>query len=209
MHNYAPAFQYTIEALLGRKPEDVAAKAGADYNPGTQSFHVVSFGQPVTIQTPEYKVTFGDTDNILILEWRLVLLHYLLNADGTPLSGELAHFRSMPGGNSYEEPFQNRSVNFLAGAICNKPVANIQEVCAQLGGRLEKSSADVQAVFDLAPRFPVTLQIWRTDDEMKGSASILFDKRAPHYLPTEDMAVTASLVARFMVKQYKAMFPNG
>lgn len=203
---YAPAFDLARDAILGRNPLEVAECAAVSYDEAAREFRFQSFGESLVVSLPECRVTFAGTDDIPILEWRLCALHYLGTADGAALSGELAHFRKMPGGNPYEPAFKKRSVNILRGTICNKPAQNIKPVCEALGGRLLQGNADVHAVFDFAPRFPINVQIWTRDEEMEGSANILFDARAGSYLPTEDMAVTASVISRFLMKQYNLMF---
>lgn len=205
---YAPAFTYAREAILAREPRETAERAGVAFDEAAQAFRFESFGQSLTVSLPDCRVTFAGTDDIPTLEWRLCALHYLATADGAALSGELIHFRKMPGGNPYEPSFRNRSINILKGTICDKPVENVKKACEALGGRLEKSVADVQVVFDFAPRFPITVQIWAKDEEMEGNANVLFDSRAGSYLPTEDMVVTASVISRFLMKTYYGMFPQ-
>lgn len=200
--NYAPAFTYTREAILARDPRELAQCADVSYDEATQSFRVESLGQRLTVTLPSCRVTFSGTDDVPTMEWRLCILHYLARADGTALSGELAHFRKMQGGNAYEPSFLKRSVNILKATVCNKSPDDIKRVCEELGGRLEEGNPDVQAVFYLAPRFPIMVQMWMEDEEMDGTANILFDSRAGNYLPTEDMAVSASVLSRFIMKQY-------
>jgi hypothetical protein len=90
--------------------------------------------------------------------------------------------------------------NSLAGSNVNTD--KVRDACLALGGRLEKG-AGIQATFPMLPRFPVTVQIWPGDEEMAGSANILFDASATNYLHIEDVVVAGDLVARFLVQHYE------
>ncbi len=203
MGNYTPAFNFAKDAVNKKGPAEIAKLAGVSYDESTNIISFESFGQKLNVKLPECDVRFAETNELPLLEWRISALHYLANANGSPVSEKLAHFRQMPGGNAYETPFKNRSVNMLSAIVSRKPQSDTVKICEMLGGKIEKSSADVQAVFNFAPNFPITVQIWLADSEIEGSANILFSESAKNYLPTEDMAVVASLIARFIVKQFK------
>lgn len=44
------------------------------------------------------------------------------------------------------------------------------------------------------------------DEEIGGSANILFDASADCYLHTEDIAAAGNLVSYFLIKQYEMMY---
>jgi len=63
----------------------------------------------------------------------------------------------------------------------------------------------LQATLFLLPRFPVTVQLWPGDEEMAGSANVLFDASATHYLHIEDIVAAGDQVARFLVRHYELL----
>ncbi|HJW76693.1 MAG TPA: DUF3786 domain-containing protein, partial [Thermoleophilia bacterium] len=59
--------------------------------------------------------------------------------------------------------------------------------------------ADVAHAFDVLPRARMAVLLWRSDEDFPARASILFDAAASHYLPTEDLAGLADVLARRLV----------
>ncbi|MDA8226817.1 MAG: DUF3786 domain-containing protein [Desulfitobacterium hafniense] len=68
-------------------------------------------------------------------------------------------------------------INPLAKTLSHGPAGQIQQACLKFAARLEET-ADVCAIFDFLPRFPVTVKLWLKDEEVEGSANILFDASA-------------------------------
>jgi len=48
------------------------------------------------------------------------------------------------------------------------------------------------------------VKIWMKDEELPGSANILFDSSANHYMHTEDIALAGELVVEFLIKQFES-----
>ena len=203
--NYQPSFMHAHDLITGRGPYETASLCSCGYDADTGLFTLPSLSETLTVSYPECEVLFSGTDTAPVADWRLVVLHYLGTASGVMPSGELAHFRQMPGGRAYESAFDNRSVSILEKTICPLPIDTVKGICLSLGGKVKDSgSADVQAEFLFAPLLTITLQVWLTgEDDIAGGGgvSILFDKRASYIVPTEDMAVAASLLARFIMKE--------
>lgn len=71
-----------------------------------------------------------------------------------------------------------------------------------------EEGADICAKIPLFPRFSLTIKLWLGDDEIKGSANILFDISANHYLDTEAINEAGIMVSYFLIKQYKLMYKS-
>ena len=131
----------------------------------------------------------------------ILALHYLVTADGAPESGKLAGFAELPGGAAYLGPFNGRVVDRVARKIGNHPTAFLK--CGMdLGGR-RTDLGDAAMIFPVFPRVPVTIALWRGDEELPPGASVSFDRNVSHYLSTEDVVVTCEeLLSRlFKIKQ--------
>jgi hypothetical protein len=98
-----------------------------------------------------------------------------------------------------------KSIDPLAKYFSQEPVEQIKAACLKLDASIEES-ADVCAKIPLFPRFPLTIKIWLGDDEIKGSANILFDMSANHYLDTEAINEAGIMVSNFLIEQYKLMY---
>jgi len=83
-------------------------------------------------------------------------------------------------------------------------VQKLCEVCAALGGEIYRSNttADLSVKLDFLPRFPVYIRLWMSDDEVRGSGVMLFDKQCLHYLGEMDLHICAPLISRYLIKHY-------
>ena len=184
----------------------MAATSGCEYDPQQEAFNLVSLGQPLSVSYPQGEVLFQGTNISPFWEWRLLVLNYLWRSDGAPLAGELVSFRQLKHGHVFYPAFEKMGIAQLATSLAGSNVNTdlVREACLALGGRLERG-AGIQAMFPMMPRFPVTVQIWLGDEEMAGSANILFDPSATNYLHIEDVVVAGDQVARFLAWHYEVL----
>ena len=70
----------------------------------------------------------------------------------------------------------------------------LERRCRSLGAELLPSNADFCARFDFAPRYPIWLKVWFSDEEFPASGRLLLDESAPHYLTIEDAVTVGSLI---------------
>lgn len=200
--HYKSAFNQSLRHFSKLDPLEMAAKSGADYDPATGSFTVASFGQSIAVSYPDGRVTFSGTSLLPVMGWRLVALNYLGRADGSQLSGREISYRELDNGMVFFNAFQRESIHPLAGWIAGKAPGAVVEAAAALGGTV-RSGADITAVFQALPRFPVFVKLWFPDDELPGSANVLFDAAANRYLHTEDIAVIGGYASAFLIKEYQ------
>lgn len=197
--SYQKAFDVSLAKFAAKDPVEIAANSGAVYEAGRGVFRLVSLGQELEVGYPDGVVRFAGTELTPGFGWRLIILNYLTRADNTPLEQGLISYRETENGNVYYPAFLRESIKPLGEKLAVLPAEVIKEACLKLGGRLT-SGADICAVFDFLPRFPVTVKIWLADEEVTGSANILFNPAANHYLHTEDIAGTGDIVSGFLIK---------
>ncbi len=184
-------FERARTALLALSPDETASRTGACVRPG---------GVTVDFLGGTYDVDFargvvrhllsgpGAADDLTV---NTLILHYLLLADGSPLSGCNASYREFPGAQIYYGPFLARTVTPLVGAFGARSHVLLQ-AGERLGGR-PVPLGDAAVVLDVFPRLPMTFVVWSGDDEVPASGSVLFDGSAAGYLPLEDLVIAASL----------------
>jgi hypothetical protein len=68
-----------------------------------------------------------------------------------------------------------------------------------LGGR-PASYGDVSVTIDGFRKVPVTLVLWRGDDEFPPEGNILLDSSISHYLPAEDIIFLCQTITWRLVK---------
>ncbi|MCL6432089.1 MAG: DUF3786 domain-containing protein [Anaerolineae bacterium] len=129
---------------------------------------------------------------------RLIVLHYLLTADGTPLADRWLSFRELPDGRVYDTAFRRRACQPLARVFGQRPAA-FAEAARRLGGET-LCFGDASFLFRVLPRVRVAAILYAADDEFPAEANLLFDASTRHYLPIEDVAVLGGLVAGELVR---------
>ena len=140
---------------------------------------------------PEGQQTCEDID----LTDRILMLHYLITAKGTPPTGKLIGLRQVPGGLCEHANFSREVLTPLLDHFGKEP-QRLVEAAAKLGG-CRAGYGDVAVSIKAFPRVSVVIVLWRGDDEFPSNASILFDSTVADYLSTEDMSV---LCERIVVK---------
>jgi len=124
-----------------------------------------------------------------------LILHYLLNADGTPLRGEWISYRELPDGLFYS--------NTIPGIL--KPLINKYEndgklflkKAVQMGGVIN-DNFKFSAVIYPFKMFPTLIIFEEKSEEFDADARVLFDRSASHYLKTD---IVKTMVV-FIVKKF-------
>ena len=119
----------------------------------------------------------------------ILLLHYLLGADGAPPAGTWSAYRELPDGLFYAFSFMQRAEQPVARAFAASPegLDGFRAAARAMGGDA-LTLGDASFRFVALPRVDVAVLVWAGDDEEPGEARVLFDANAGHYLPAEDLA---------------------
>jgi hypothetical protein len=130
----------------------------------------------------------------------ILLLHYLLTADGTPPAGAWKAYRELPDGLFYAASFAGRAEEPLGRVFARTPdgLAHFERVARDARGDA-LALGDVSFRFNALPRVDVAVLLWAGDDEEPGEARMLFDAHAGHYLPAEDLAGLGGQLAHQLV----------
>jgi hypothetical protein len=67
-------------------------------------------------------------------------------------------------------------------------------------GGVESDFGDTAVVIPAFPRVPVSIVIWRGDDEFPAEGSVMFDANINDYLTTEDVTVTSEVITWKLVR---------
>jgi len=200
---YGPALQQAREKLRKRDPQITGWQSGADYYPdedggGSGRWVLRFWGEDYHIFYPGGEVRHAATGETPSVPEQILMLHYLLTADGNPLASRWIAFRELPEGLGYDAAFQQRSARRLADAF-GSDVEGFVAAARELGGeRLD--FGDASFLFRIFPRLWLAVVLYAADEEFGASASVLFDGAADHYLPTEDLAVLGGMLAGRLVR---------
>ncbi len=193
---YGPALAKARQALPRIDPHEAAVRAAVTYENGV--FQVPYFGRLHSVQWPAGAMSRASDTAEVDIATRILLLHYLLTADGTPLAADWIAFRSLPGGLGYDAAFQGRANLRLVGAF-GSSVRSFEVAAHSISGE-RLSFGDSSFAFRVLPRVWLAVVLHLADEEFPASANVLFDASASHYLPTEDLAVLGGILAGRLVK---------
>ncbi|HSB06428.1 MAG TPA: DUF3786 domain-containing protein [Thermodesulfobacteriota bacterium] len=190
--NYQQAFDLACVSIRERDLKERAEKAGAGYKKEQDGERILVqfFSAPYTIHFPQIEFHSPGKKTVSLVI-RALLLHYLLKADGSPLTGEWVGYKDIPGGLLYAGVFARRVTEPLVKKF-GKSAKLFSEIGVRLGG---KSGGPGDASFNLFAfsRIPIQYVLWEGDDEFPPSVQLLFDSSVDHYLPLEDIVVLGQI----------------
>lgn len=178
------AYRLALGRLQEAAPFVVAAKAGVPFD--GRRWIVPFFGHRYHVEFPQGRVE-GEGGQIPSLWLQVLLLHYLLYADGNAIADRWIGCRDIPGGYFVaDEKFDARALPPL-GRLYGQDASGLAGACQALGGTLMPGIGDMAYRFLAFPNLPLAVVMYFQDEEMPASAKILFDASASHYLPTDDL----------------------
>jgi hypothetical protein len=147
---------------------------------------------------PDCKISLEESGAEARLRDKILILHYFTGAKGTATSGRLIAFKQLSGGASYFPTYSHRSIAPLVKHFGRNPEL-LTKTAAKLGGR-EAGYGDVSVTINAFDRVPITLVLWRGDEELAPNGNILFDANISDYVPTEDVTVLCETIIWKLVK---------
>ena len=149
---YAPAIALAKEQFAHSDPLRIATLASVPLllQEATSGFFSIPFlGSTYEVHWPE-----GNTQNTAgqvaaDVTTHILLLHYLLTADGTPMANQWIAFRALPGGLGYDAAFQGRANLRLAQRFGSDGAAFEGAAATLAGERL--AFGDLSFCFRLLP----------------------------------------------------------
>jgi hypothetical protein len=204
---YQAAIQKAEAEFSRLDPVEAAARAGVTYAAlGTDAgqMQIAFFGAHYHVQWPTGAAMRASDQKEPDVATRLLLMHYLITADGTPMASRWIAFRNLPGGLGYDAAFERRASAPLVKAFGAPGHGQTSfEVVARMMGGERLRFGDAAFCFRLLPRVWLAVVLYVADDEFPASANVLFDAAAGHYLATEDLAVLGGMLAGRLTKAAK------
>ena len=152
-----------------------------------------------------YQVTFPDIEISLVdsveeapIKDKILILHYLTSAKGTPITNKVIAYKELPEGANYLPTFSKRAIKPILDHFSKEPRLLV-EAAEKLGGS-KADYGDASVTINAFSHVPITLVLWRGDEEFAPEGNILFDSSIPDYLSTEDINVLCEIIAWKLVK---------
>jgi hypothetical protein len=152
-----------------------------------------------TVVLPEMDLFIENEKSEIPFREKVLILHYLAQAKGTPLSGKYITFRELPEGPVYFRTFSKRTIQPLVENFGEDP-ARLIDVGKDFGG-VPSDLGDASIIIPAFSRVPVTITLWKGDEEFPPEGSVLFDTNIQDYLTTEDVTVVSEVITWKLVRK--------
>jgi hypothetical protein len=200
-NNYEIAYNEAAAILSESDVDEIAKRSGCQKVETDGKVYVILpfLSDNVVISHPDISISYQQRDDDVPLWLKILVLHYLIYAKGSPPTGDQITFKQLEGGLGYYPAFQRRTTTPLLNAFDG----NIEELIKQglmVGG--EKASyGDYALTFQAFPMVAVTFVFWKGDDEFPHDGNVIFDSTIGDYFTTEDIAVLCNMIAVMIIKK--------
>jgi hypothetical protein len=198
--NYQQTFDLACSSIQRMNLEEKAKKAGANYEKreGGERIALHFLLEPYTIQFPQMEF-HSPSQKMVSLVIRILLLHYLIRADGSPLTGKWVTYKDIPGGLLYAGVFARRVTEPLERRF-GKAARSFKETGIRSGGE-SVEIGDASFILHAFPYVPLQYVLWEADEEFPSSVQLLFDASVDHYLALEDMVVLGQVTTGRLINR--------
>ena len=173
------------EQLLSLDPQATAERANCGYTVDGQRFTITMLNAEYVVELSAKRLLRTDADAAVAAGFieQLCILAYLIGAKDIPLAGKLIKPELLPGGEFFFRGPHIVPTEKLEEAFGQSP-DDMRRAGEPFGAsRCEFGDASIE--LRLLPRVPITMVIWRGDDEFAARASILLDRTAGNQLPLD------------------------
>lgn len=203
-YGYELAYKLACEQLAKfDNIEQQCLKSGAQYQViNSQKIIILEYlNQSYQIVFPDIDISLIDSEEEVPMRDKILILHYFTQAKGTPITNKVIAFRELPEGANYFPTFSKRAIKPLLDHFGREPERLID--AAEKLGSHRVDYGDVAVTINAFNYVPITLVLWRGDEEFNPEGNILFDSTISDYLPTEDINILCETISWKLVKYLK------
>ncbi|MBM3705398.1 MAG: DUF3786 domain-containing protein [Actinobacteria bacterium] len=182
-------YDSSFNSFLQRDLETTARKTGGWVSGGNRL--VLNFFEKKVILDPflkkifilpDYSEELTGNEEMLDQFISSIILHYVLNADGSPLQNEWVQYRELPDGMFYASTIPG----VLEPAI-KKYATDGPGFLQRMGkmGSIKQNDFKFAAVLLPFKKFPMLFILDEKDEEFDAGLRVLFDRSASHFLKTD------------------------
>jgi hypothetical protein len=199
--NYETAYNKAVSELLKKDMKDVARKSGAQIIHKDSSVNLILpfVKDEIIISFPQVSLIYKNKDTELSLWYKILILHYLLQAKGTPATGGQITFKQITGGLAYYPAFYRRTIKPLIKSF-EKNLNQYITSAERIGG-VKSDISKYSVFFQVFPKVYVIINLWEGDEELPSDGNIIFDSSIADYLTTEDIVVLCNIMALKIIKE--------
>ena len=204
-----PTYRVALErwaAELSRRDLDALVRLSGAGRAGPDRIALRFLGQDFEIGHPDGQVWTAAGEPVEET-LAILLLLYLIEADGRPLQDHWIAFEQLPGGAGYSSAFRGPVLGQLLRTFGERPEALLEAAEGLDGSSLDMGDAAV--VLPALPRVPIAIVLWRGDEEFAPSASVAFDVSIEGYLDTEAVTALAHFTSRRLIEAAERTSASG
>ena len=209
VRDYAYELSYKIagEKLASLKDiEKQCQNSGTKYIKSEKSVVIDYLNETYLISVADGNIHHRTSGEEAPMRDKILMLHYFLQAKGTPLTNSPITYKELHDGINYYPTFFKRSIEVLINYFGEKPEL-LPEIAAKLGG-YKSDYGDIAVTINAFKYVPITIALWHGDKEFPPEGNIMFDSTISDYLPTEDITVLCEVIAWKMVRALKERGDN-
>jgi hypothetical protein len=202
-YGYKFAYEIVSQKLAKVNLEQQCRNSDAEYKV-VDSHPVITvdyLNRRYRIRLPDIDISLVDSDEEVPLKDKLLLLHYITQAKGTPLANKSIAYKELPEGTVYFRTFHKRAIKPIVDHFSTQPEKLI-ETAKELGG-VKADYGDAAVTINAFKRVPITFVLWKGDEEFPPDGGILFDATVSDYLTIEDINVLSERIAWRLVRALK------
>ena len=193
--DYRMALKITEREIRKRNPLQLCRLSGALFTGQEGDSAVITLrflNRTITITWPDLSFSQDQKGEVSIKE-KIIILHYLSGVKREQTGEEWISYKDIPSARFYLDAFNRRVKQPLMGAFGEQPERLVS--CAKdLYGATASSFGDISVVIQALPKVPVTLALWKGDDEFPPDGAILFDRSIQDILSAEDISELSSMI---------------
>ncbi len=191
------------QQLIKLDGHQTARRAKCRYIDTPPRYIIKLLGSEYTVDLPEKRVFALNLSGSGFAE-ELCILAYLINAKDLPLAGKTATAESLPTGQFFFRGLHRLPTEKLIEAFGQQPerlykamkLLEAEKRDFRHGGQV----GDASIQFNVLPRVPLTVVIWRADEEFGARASVLFDQTAAEQMPLDALWMAVNVAVKLLVK---------
>jgi hypothetical protein len=180
------AYKLACEQLAGiDNIEQQCHKSGAQYIASEKAVIIDYLNQSYRISFPDGEVSFTTGGEAVPIKDKILILDYFTRAKGAPLSDKKITYKELHDGKNYFATFSKRTIQPLVTFFGSQP-EQLLNTARILGGQ-KADYGDAAVTINAFSRVPITIVLWRGDDEFAPEGSLLFDSTISDYLTNDDI----------------------
>lgn len=217
VRDYAHELAYRLACQRLEAIKDIVKQcrnSGTEYLKPEKAVHIDFLNQAYKISYPDGEVFYKadektvpsegfykENEETVPIKDKILILDYFTRASGTPLTGKLITYKELHDGLNYFAVFHKRAIQPFVTFFGDKP-EELVKTAAIFGGK-PADYGDVAVTINAFRRVPVTIALWRGDEEFGPEGSILFDSTVSEYLTNDDIHALCEGIAWKMVRALK------